>query len=205
MEELPIYSDVLRRGLSPFQDLENLEGVDFSESWKRFDSMIDFGEGTSNVKFARESLTVTTKEVLLKLHEALYPGMKAAGSLRLSLVAALFKGQDCPAPEFIGRSLQNLEEWLRADSIIEMHPIEKAALTITRLIDIWPFNIGNRTTAVVFSNHFLAQANLPPFFILPDELKEFDKILEKAIIMQTQPLVTVIHKSMQRELNLVGR
>ena len=124
--------------------------------------------------------------------------------MRQSVTTAMFRGQDCPEPEFVDRSLDNFERWLTADSFMEIHAVEKSALVLTRLIDIWPFEFGNRTTAVVFSNHFLAEARLPPFFILAEKIEEFDRVLEQAITMQTQPLVTAIYESMQRELNLVG-
>ena len=205
MDELPIYSDMLRRGPDPFADLKNLEEVDLTTCWERFDRLIDLGESASDVKHARESLTAPTKEVLLRLHERMFSGREGAGALRGSVTTAMFRGQDCPEPEFVDRSLDNFERWLTADSFMEIHPVLQAALVLTRLVDIWPFEFGNRTTAVVFCNHFLAEAHLPPFFILPENVEEFDRVLEPAITMQTQPLVTSIYESMQRELNLVGR
>jgi len=204
MDELPIYSDTLRRGPDPFVDLKNLDGVDLSACWERFDRLIDLGESACNVGDARESLTLPTKKALLRLHEVMFAGREGAGSLRWSVMASIIPGQDCPAPEFVGRSLDNFEGWLTADSFMEIHPVEKAALVVTRLIDIWPFEFGNLTTAVLFCNHFLAEAHLPPFLILPENVEEFDQVLEPAITMQTQPLVIAIYKSMQRELNLVG-
>ena len=205
MEELPIYSDALRRGPDPFADLKNLEGVDLATCWERFDRLIDLGESASDVNQARESLTAPTKEALLRLHELMFSGRVGAGALRWSVTNAMFRGQDCPEPEFVDRSLDNLARWLTADSFIEIHPVQQAALVLTRLVDIWPFEFGNLTTAAVFCNHFLAEARLPPFLILLADVEEFNRVLEQAITMQTQPLVTSIYNSMQRELNLVRR
>ncbi len=205
MDELPIYSDAIRRGPDPFADLKNLEGADLTTCWERFDRLIDFAESASDINHARELSTAPTKEVLLKMHKVMFSGRDSAGALRHSVTTAMFRGQDCPEPEFVDRSLDNFERWLTADSFMEIHAVEKAALVLTRLIDIWPFEFGNRTTAVVFSNHFLAEARLPPFFILAEKIEEFDRVLEQAITMQTQPLVTAMYESMRRELNLVGR
>jgi len=47
-----------------------------------------------------------------------------------------------------------------AESLAEIHPIEKAALVLTRVVDIWPFEFGNLTAAIVLSNAFLKLAGL---------------------------------------------
>lgn len=203
MEDFPIYSDIIRRG-DPFEDLKNLTNVDLLSCWERFDKLLDFGELATRVGHARQLFTEPTKSELLKLHEIMFAGREGAGSLRSTTVGALFKGQDCPDPRFIAQSLDNFAAWLKADSFLEIHAVEKAALVMTRLIDIWPFDFGNRSVAAVFSNYFLEKANLPPFFLLPDNLENFDLILDQAIKMQTQPLVTTIYNSMQRELNLAS-
>ena len=78
MDELPIYSDVIRRN-DPFGDLKNLESVDLTTCWERFDRLIDFGESASDINHARELSTSPTKEVLLKLHEVMFSGREGAG------------------------------------------------------------------------------------------------------------------------------
>jgi len=73
-------------------------------------------------------------------------------------------------------------------------------LALTRLVDIWPFEFGNRTTAIVFANSFLLRAGYPPFFVLQTQLAEFEEVMSHAILMQTESLVLAIYKCMEREL-----
>ena len=202
-EDFPIYSNIIQR-TDPFEDLNNLTNLDLIPCWERFDKLLDFGESATRVGNARQLLTEPTKPELLKLHEIMFEGREGAGSLRSTVVGARFKGQDCPDPRFISQSLDNFVVWLNADSFLEIHAVEKAALVMTRLIDIWPFEFGNRSVAAVFSNYFLEKAKLPPFFLLPENLEKFDLTLDQAVNMQTQPLVTTIYNSMQRELNLAS-
>ncbi len=203
-EDLPIYSDMLRRQPHPFADLEGLESANLDPCWERFDRLMDYGEGGGDVAGARRDLGAPTKEGLLGLHARLFAGQAGAGLPRQVRTGAVFKDQDYPEPEFIDRSLDNFVRWLTAPSFYEIHPLERAALALTRIIDIWPFDFGNRTTAVVFANHFLFEAHLPPFFLLEGQLAEFDQILRSAITMQTEPLVKAMYLCMQRELTFVG-
>lgn len=204
-EDLPIYSDMLRRGPHPFADLEGLEAKDLVSCWERFDRLIDHFEGCGDVASARREFREPTKKGLLDLHSALFSGRTNAGSLRQIRTGAVFEGQDYPEPEFIDRSLDNFVRWLVAPSFGEIHPVERAALAFTRIIDIWPFDFGNRTTAMLFANYFLFEAGLPPFFLLESQVGDFDAVLRDAIAMQTEPLVKAMYSCMQRELAIVGK
>ena len=204
-DELPIYSDQIFRNANPFASLDRARAMDLASSLDRFDRLLDHGEQSEPAGDARRAMSAPTPEALLEIHRLLFPGRSESGVLRGSLIAGPFAGQDCPEPEHIGKSLSNLESWLSAESFAELHPIEQAALALTRIIDIWPFAFGNRTTAVVFANHFLTRAGYPPFFVLPDQVEQFEQILAQAIRMQTEPLVRAMYRCMERELDLVGR
>lgn len=179
--------------------------MDLSASLARFDAMLDLAEGNVPAGPARAAITDATVPALFEAHRALFPDLEGSGVLRVSGVSGVFPGQDCPEPEHLSHSLRNLEHWLTAESFLEIHPIEQAALSLTRLVDIWPFETGNRTAAVVFSNQFLLRAGLPPFFVLRDQVAELDEILAQAVRMQTEPLVRAIYRCLERELELVGR
>ena len=116
----------------------------------------------------------------------------------------LFRGQDCPNPEFIDRSLDNLFSWLTAGSVVEIHPIERAALFLTRIVDIWPFEFGNLTVAIMFANIGLRQVGLPPFFVLPEHKKEFNTAVAQAMSIETQPLVNAIYRTIKREMEALA-
>jgi hypothetical protein len=57
---------------------------------------------------------------------------------------------------------------------------------------------------VVLANAFLDRAGLPPFFIRPEHIQEFDAIIAKAIVIDTQPLVNVMHQTIKRELEALA-
>ncbi len=200
-EDLPIYSDTmgLRSGLQ-FGDLARLKRIDTAPIWEKADGFIAMMEGGASVEKARTALTELTKAELLAAHEILF----GSGQLRTSAIAGRFRGQDCPEPEFIDRSLDNFFHWMSAESMAEIHPIEKAVIVFTRIVDIWPFATGNLTTALVFANAYLNRAGLPPFFVQPEHLPEFEKIVQQAIAIETQPLVNAIHRTIKRELEAIG-
>ena len=200
---LPMYPDAWLRGGNPFGSLDRAREMDLGPCFERFDRMLDHGEENAPAGEARRALTASSGEALLQVHRLLFPGRPDAGALRSRAVAGIYPGQDCPEPAHISRSLDNFETWLSAESFGDIHPVQQAALTLTRLVDIWPFDFGNRTTAVVFSNRFLTRAGYPPFFVLPGQIGEFEQILAQAIRIETEPLVRAIYRCIERELDLV--
>ena len=199
--DLPIYSDPVLRTRLQFADLERLRSIDTSPIWDKSDAYIELLEGASSARQARESVQELSKEALLTLHSILFKG----GGLRRHSIAAPYRGQDCPDPEFLDRSLDNFFGWLTASSVAEIHPIERAALVFTRIVDIWPFEAGNLTVAMMSANLVLRDAGLPPFFVLPEHVKEFHKVVAQAITIETQPLVNAIHRTIKREIDTLAR
>ena len=203
-EDLPIYSEsMLRTGLQ-FSSLEKLKGGDAGPVWEKADKYVGQLEGASNVGQARQELVLPTKEALLRAHAMLFAGRSGSGELRKNSINPLYRGHDCPPPEFIGRSLDNFFNWLGAESISQIHPIEKAALVLTRVVDIWPFEFGNLTVGILLANVFLRDAGLTPFFVLPRDVKEFNIVIAQAMSIETQPLVNAIFKSIKREMEAIA-
>jgi len=200
-EDLPIYSDSMLRSRLQFADLERLRHLDTTSIWEKSDRVIEQFEGGANVGRAREIVLEPTKAGLIEIHSIVF-----GGSLRHQSMKPLFRGQDCPDPEFIDRSLDNFFNWLTAESVAEIHPIERAALTITRIADIWPFEKGTLSSAIILANLGLRQAALPPFFVPPEHRKEFNTVIAQAMTIETQPLVNAIYRTIKRELDaLAGR
>ncbi len=203
MRDLPIHSDSTFRSGRPFPALDAIGPGDVEGCLDRFDRLLDHGEDARNAAAALRGVREFSKKGLVGLHGVLFEGRPGAGRLRTATHPAVFPGQDCPEPRFVEPALDNFEKWLGVESVAELHPIERAALALTRLIDIWPFDFGNRTASVVFANAYLLKAGYPPFFVLPEQLEEFDEILSRAIAMQTEPLVRAIYRCMVRELDRV--
>ena len=204
-EDLPIYSDIpLRTGLQ-FAELERLKGVDLSPMLEKADASIAALEGGTGASAARQKLHAASKNELLQMHRLLFPDRKGAGEIRTTSSAPLYRGQDCAPPEFIDRSLDNLMGWLAAESFTQIHPIEQCALALTRVIDVWPFEFGNLTAAMVFANLPLLKAGLGPFFVEPQHRTELEKVIAQAMIIDMQPLVNAIFRTVKKEMEALAR
>jgi len=182
-----------------FADLEKLKGADTTPAWEKSDRLLEDLEGGSNVRRARTTVQEATKSGLLEIHSIVFDGM-----LRRQALQPIFRGQDCPDPAFIDRSLDNFFAWLSAESVAEIHPVEKAALVISRIVDIWPFEQGNLTAAIMVANIGLRQAGLLPFFVLPEHKKEFKTVIAQAMSIETQPLVNAIYRTIKREMQALA-
>src|SRR5688572_30341321 len=120
--DLPIYSEsMLRTGLQ-FAGLDKLKGADTTPVWEKSDTHIAQMEGAADVARARQAFEEPTKGGLLELHATLFSGRKGAGELRQTAIKPLYRGHDCPEPQFIDRSLDNFFNWLSAESVSEIHP-----------------------------------------------------------------------------------
>lgn len=204
-EDLPIYSDVpLRTGLQ-FAELERLKGADLSGSWMRADAAINAYEGASGATAARQNLRVLSRDSLIRIHADLFPDRTGAGELRTTPLKPMFRGQDCAPPEFIEKSLANLSDWLSAESFTQIHPIEQCALALTRVIDIWPFEFGNFSVALVAGNLSLAKADLAPFFVPVEYRAEFEKAIAQAMTIDMQPLVNAIYRTVKKEMDSLAK
>ena len=203
-EDLPIYSDSMLRTSLQFGGLEKLKGHDAASVWKKSDEYIAQLEGATEVARARKAFNQPAKQSLRELHATLFSGRVGAGQLRQTAIKPLYRGHDCPEPQFIERSLDNFFNWLAAESISEIHPIEKAALVLTRIVDIWPFDYGNQTVGIMLANVFLREAGLTPFFVLPRDVKEFNVAVSQAMTIETQPLVNAIFKTIKREMESIA-
>jgi len=197
--DLPIYSDSMLRTRLQFAALERLRGVDTEPVWIKSDAALEEFEGARGVRQAREEVQEMTKAGLLRMHSIMFTGL-----LRQSALKPIFRGHDCPDPQYIGRSLDNFFSWLTAESLSEIHPIERAALVLTRIVDIWPFDVGNLTVAIMLANVGLRQAGLAPFFVLPEHRKEFTTVVAQAMAIETQPLVNAIFNCVKREMEALA-
>jgi len=198
-EDLPMYSESMLRTRLQFADLERFKHLNTTPVWEKSDALIEQFEAGTNVRRAREVVQEPTKSGLLEIHSIVF-----GGALRQHAMRPLFRGQDCPDPEFIDRSLDNFFAWLTAESVAEIHPIERAALVLSRIADIWPFESGNLTVAIMFGNTVLRQADLPPFFVLPKHKREFNTVIAQAMAIETQPLVNAIYKTIKQELEALA-
>ena len=183
-----------------FAGLDKLKGVDLAPAWEKSDAFIEQLEGGANARRARETVQEQTKAGLIQIHAILFN----ESVLRQASLKPAYRGQDSPDPQYIERSLDNFVNWLTAESVSEIHPIERAALVLTRIVDIWPFDSGNLSVAIMFANIGLRSAGLAPFFVLPEHKKEFNTVIAQAMSIETQPLVNAIYKTVKREMEALA-
>ena len=204
-QDLPIYSEIpLRTGMQ-FAGLDALKGQDDSAVWRRADSLIAALENGTGAEKARTCMEDVSKTAIRGTHAAAFEGKPGAGTFRTTDLDPLYRGQDCAPPEFIDHSVDNLVVWFTAESFTQIHPIEQCALTITRIVDIWPFEYGNLTVALLFGNLALRRAGLTPFFVLPEHRKEFEKVIAQAMTIDMQPLVNAIFQTVRKEMQTLAK
>lgn len=204
--DLPIYPDTpLRTGLQ-FAALDSLKGRnDAAEVWQRADRVLADLEGATGFGAGRAALRGISKEEFLSAHARAFSERAGAGELRKTDIKPIYRGQDCVPPEFIERSLENFTTWTNADSFGQIHAIERCALTITRIVDIWPFEYGNQTMALLFGNLALSGAGLTPFYVMKEHRTEFEKIVAQAMTIDMQPLVNAVFQTVRKEMERLAR
>src|SRR5688572_12886359 len=204
-EDLPIYSEIPLRTSLQFADLDRLKTSDTSEVWRKADAIIGSMEGASNLDVGRSILQAPARETLIRAHSVLFSDRSGSGQLRTTNLPPLYRGQDCAPPEFIERSLDNMTTWLTAESFSQIHPVEACALSVARVVDIWPFEFGNLTVAILLGNSFLEKSGLAPFFVLPEHTAEFQKAISQSMTIDMQPLINAIYRTVRKELEALAK
>lgn len=204
-QDLPLYSETMLRTSLQFADLDRMKGVDTAAAWEKADRILSEMEGAVDVAAARQAVQPISKESLLRAHALMFPGREGSGVLRATELKPLFRGQDCAPPVFIEKSIDNLMGWLAADSFSQIHPVERCALTITRIVDVWPFEFGNLTAAIVFANSPLLDSGFAPFSVPAEHRQEFEKAIAQSMIIDMQPLINAIYRTVRKEMEALVR
>jgi len=91
-------------------------------------------------------------------------------------------------------------EWFNSDSFHEMHEVEKTALILIKLIDIWPFEEGNGRTLRLFANFFLLKSGYPPAIIPSDKAPQYAAAIQNSFRFHTQPLIDLLTEAVLQGL-----
>lgn len=92
-------------------------------------------------------------------------------------------------------------EWLQTEAP-KLHPIEQAALTQHRLVNIHPFLDGNGRTARLVMNLVLLRHGYPPTIILRVNRRQYYRVLAQADAGQPAALVNFVGRAVERSLTL---
>lgn len=112
------------------------------------------------------------------------------GRLRTSQV---FVGHHIPPhPEDLPRHMEELVQWLNLEEVLQLHPVEYAALAHYKLVYVHPFVDGNGRTSRLLMNLVLMQARYPPITIRKEQRVEYYNALDTANEGDVRPFIRFI-------------
>ncbi|TDI43585.1 MAG: hypothetical protein E2P02_11215 [Acidobacteria bacterium] len=157
-------------------------------------------EAIAVIEKSAEERDVPDVELIRRVHQLANPG--ADGRFRGSDAKPQFRNARPSTPRFIGAKLDNLLEWLSADSAKGMFPAQRMALWFARFVEIAPFERGNFRTGHLLLSFFTCSAGYPPVSLRLDESEPLREDLERAIVFDTAPLVSRFSDAMSRALGV---
>jgi hypothetical protein len=129
-------------------------------------------------------LAIMSPEILLDIHSRLRSGFSGlAGNPE----AAKLGADTGRGP--VQASLAVACHWWTADSFLELHPVEQAAIVHLRLTDLRPFDELTGRASLIASSLFLIRAEMPPVIVPLESVAAYRSALSEAGRMNTQPMV----------------
>ena len=104
-------------------------------------------------------------------------------------ITTRFRNARPSPPRFVEAKLDNLLQWLSAESGRDMFPAARMALWFARFVEIAPFEHGNFRTAHLLTNFFAATSGFPPITLAFEDAAAIRNEVERAIAFDTEPLV----------------
>ena len=100
--------------------------------------------------------------------------------------------------------MDNAFDWFNAESFNDLHPVERAAVVYLRLLDLHPFPTHTDTTATMAASFYTEREGLAPLVICADDvnLARYERALEAAFRMLTQPLVEFFAEMLTRSMRI---
>jgi fido (protein-threonine AMPylation protein) len=150
---------------------------------------------------SEETRPELTMHLLRELHRiALGEEDETAGQLRRTEINPLYSHHHPTTPFELPRILELALEWFSADSIVELHPVEQAALVHLRLYDLQPFGKASGRITRLAASLYTMRAGLPPLIIQANDAETYYQALLTGFQMATQPLVELFARSLGRTL-----
>jgi len=126
---------------------------------------------------------------------------KEAGAYRRGNVMITGSKHKPPEAFEVPKQMQEFMSWIR-NNVRKMHPVELAALSHHRLVNIHPFTDGNGRTARLFMNLLLMQAGYPMVVILKNDRQKYYRALEKADQGAFEGIEKLIAQAVERSLDI---
>jgi hypothetical protein len=140
-----------------------------------------------------------TSSLIRKAHRLCSP--PDGGELRSEDIPAQFSAARSAPPELIRSRLENLLEWLAAESAKSMAPAERMALFFARYLEIAPFARGNFRSAHLLANFFSRSSGFPFVTLSFEEADVVRDEVERAMRFDTAALVTRFTTAIERALS----
>lgn len=125
------------------------------------------------------------------------------GDFRTGPLEPQFRQARPSEARFVPAKLQNLLEWLEAESGRSMFPAERMALWFPRFVEISPFEHGNFRTAHLFASFFARAAGYPYVTFRFEEAEAIRSDVERAFRFDTGPLVQRFSDALARALDVI--
>jgi Fic family protein len=127
------------------------------------------------------------------------------GEFRTTELTPRFSNARPSPPRFVAARLQNLLDWLSAESARAMFPAERMALWFPRFVEISPFERGNFRTGHLLASYFSRAADFPAISFRLEDADEVRSELEKAFHFDTLPLVNRFTDALDRALAVLEK
>lgn len=109
-----------------------------------------------------------------------------------------------PAPAaFIAGRMEILEQWLGAESALELSAPRQAALALARLIEILPFDDGNGRVSRLAASHIMVRAGGRPPILVGADGPRLIQALDAAFQLATEPLANLLQEASERCLDVM--
>ncbi|MBZ5536883.1 MAG: Fic family protein [Acidobacteriia bacterium] len=162
---------------------------------------IENHQNATALLMSRPEPVVQGLSLIKDIHSMMMDGLSdEAGQFRIGGIVPLSVGHQPPEADGIEAAMGRLLEWVSADSFLELHPVQQAALVLVRLLDIYPFADGTPRTCRVMANSGLIRAGFPPAIFYFGEASLYKQAIEAGLAMDTTRLTTRIAASLARTL-----
>jgi Fic family protein len=108
-------------------------------------------------------------------------------------------------PEFVATRLQNLQDWLGAESSSVLKPAQRGALVLARIVEILPFDGGNGRVARLAASHAMVGAGARPPILTDGDRGRLVQSLQAAFQLHTEPLASLLDEAAERALDVMIR
>ena len=158
------------------------------------------GEGALETVVARISCFAQQQATLNK---GVFEELGALTSGWRAEALAPVTGHHRPLPaERMHAALDRLLEWMGGEAFGELHPLEQAALTLARLLEIGPFARFNFPMAEALSSFWPLRAGLLFPVWEHAQPEKYDAVLDAAFRLEMQPLVDHLLRGERRALQM---